>query len=53
MALSIFSIVPDFEVESIARCLLPALQAFYNSREKKAAFEGWKSKRNSKQEETG
>lgn len=35
-------VIPDFEVESIARCLLPALQAFYDSPEGQAAFQQWK-----------
>ncbi len=34
--------VPDFEVETMARCLYPALLAFYDSDEGKAAFEKWK-----------
>jgi len=35
------NVIPDFEVESIARCLLPVLQAFYASPEGQAAFEQW------------
>lgn len=36
-------VIPDFEIESLARCLLPVLQAFYDSPEGQAAFERWKN----------
>lgn len=39
-------VIPDFEIESIARCLLPALQAFYDSPEGQAAFEQWRQEHN-------
>lgn len=35
------TVIPNFEIEAIARSLLPALQAFYASPEGKAAFEAW------------
>lgn len=35
-------VIPDFEIDAIARVLLPALRAFYASTEGKAAFEKWK-----------
>ena len=35
-------VVPDFEIEAMARVLLPALRAFYASPEGQAAFEEWK-----------
>lgn len=38
--------IPDFEIESLARCLLPALQAFYDSPEGQAEFERWKAEHN-------
>ena len=34
--------IPDFEIESLARCLLPKIQAYFESDEGKAAFEAWK-----------
>ncbi len=38
------TIIPDFEIESIARCLLPHIQAYFASPEGQAAFEEWKRK---------
>ena len=35
--------IPDFEIETMARCLLPALRAFYDSPEGRAEFERWKA----------
>lgn len=35
-------VIPDFEVEAMARVLLPALRAYYDSPEGQAAFEEWK-----------
>lgn len=35
-------VIPDFEIEAMARVLLPALRAFYASPEGQAAFEEWK-----------
>lgn len=37
-------VIPDFEIEAMARVLLPALRAFYASPEGQAAFEEWKRK---------
>ena len=34
--------IPDFEIESLARCLLPKMQEFFDSPEGQAAFEDWK-----------
>jgi len=34
--------ISDFDVESLARCLLPKIQAFYDSPEGQAAFADWK-----------
>ena len=39
--------IPDFEVESLARCLLPKIQAYFESVEGKAAFEAWKKQQHS------
>lgn len=38
-------VVPDFVVESLARCLLPKMQAYFASPEGQAAFEEWKRQR--------
>jgi len=38
------TVIPDFEIESIARCLLPHIQAYFASPEGQAAFEEWKRK---------
>ena len=38
-------IPPDSAIESFARCLLPAIQAYYDSEEGQKAFEEWKRKR--------
>ncbi len=37
-------VIPDYEIEAMARVLLPALRAFYASPEGQAAFEEWKRK---------
>ena len=36
------TVIPDFEIEALARCLLPKIQAYFESPEGKAAFEKWK-----------
>ena len=36
------TVVPDFEIEALARCLLPKIQAYFESPEGQAAFEAWK-----------
>ena len=36
------TVIPDYEIEAMARVLLPALRAFYASPEGQAAFEEWK-----------
>lgn len=38
--------IPDFEVESLARCLLPAIRSYFESPEGQAAFEAWKQAQN-------
>ena len=35
--------IPEFEIEALARSLLPALHAFYDSPEGRAEFERWKA----------
>jgi len=34
-------VIPDFEIEALARCLLPKIQAYFNSPEGQKAFEDW------------
>ena len=41
--------IPDYEIEKIARCLLPELQAFYESEEGQKEFAEWKKKRDAEQ----
>lgn len=38
-------IPPDSAIESFARCLLPTIQAYYDSEEGKKAFAEWKKKK--------
>jgi hypothetical protein len=33
--------LPDHEIESLARCFLPALREFYESEDRRRAFEEW------------
>lgn len=35
-------VIPDFVIESLARCLLPQMQAYFASEEGQMAFEEWK-----------
>ena len=35
-------VIPDFEIEAIARVLFPALRAYYANPDGQAAFEAWK-----------
>lgn len=35
-------VIPDFEIESLARCLLPKIQEHFASLEGQAAFDEWK-----------
>ncbi len=37
--------VPDHVVESFARCILPAIQKYFNSEEGQREFAEWKKKR--------
>ena len=34
--------IPDYVIDDIARCLLPKIQAYFESPEGQAAFEAWK-----------
>ena len=40
------TVIPDFEVDTLARCLLPKMQAYFASPEGQAAFEKWKQQQN-------
>jgi len=35
--------IPHHEIESLARCLLPEIQKFFESEEGKREFEEWKA----------
>ena len=38
------AVIPDFVIESMARCLLPQVQAYYASPEGQTAFAAWKQR---------
>lgn len=38
------TVIPDFEIDALARCLLPKLRAYYESSEGQSAFLDWKKK---------
>ena len=40
-------VIPDFEIETLARCLLPSLRDFFESPEGKAEFARWKADKDS------
>lgn len=42
--------IPDFVIETLARNLLPQMQAYFSSPEGQAAFEEWKRNKKSKEE---
>lgn len=35
-------VIPEFEIDTLARCLLPKIQTFFDSPEGQAEFEAWK-----------
>ena len=35
-------VIPDFEIETLARYLLPKIQAYFDSPEEQAEYEVWK-----------
>lgn len=41
--------IPDFEIDSLARALLPAIQKLFETDEGKREFETWKAERQQKQ----
>ena len=40
-------IIPEYVIDSLARCLFPAIQAYFESSEGQAAFERWKKENKS------
>ena len=38
------TVIPEFEIDTLARCLLPKMQAYFASPEGQAAFEEWKQR---------
>lgn len=43
--------IPDYVIQEMARCLLPDLIAFYESKEGMAAFNQWKAEQDAKKKE--
>ena len=43
--------IPQYEIDALARCLLPDLIAFYESENGQKEFEQWKIQLSDKQEE--
>lgn len=41
--------IPDFEIDSLARALLPAIQKLFESEEGKREFEEWQAERQNSQ----
>ena len=41
--------IPDFEIDSLERALLPAIQRFFETEEGKREFEEWKAERQKSQ----
>ena len=42
--------IPQYEVESLARCLLPEMQRYFESEEGKQEFEKWKKEQKEEKE---
>lgn len=42
---------PQHEIEAVARCILPAIQAYFESEEGQRAFAEWKARQNNSQNE--
>jgi len=42
--------IPQHEIEALARCLLPAIQKFFDSEEGQREFEDWKKQQAEKVE---
>ncbi len=39
-------VIPEFVIDTLARCMLPKIQAYYESPEGQAEFEAWKQQQN-------
>lgn len=42
--------IPDFEIDSLARALLPAIQQYFETEEGKKEFAAWQAERQQKQQ---
>lgn len=40
------AVIPDFEIDTLARCLFPKLRGYFDSPEGQAAFEEWQRQQN-------
>jgi len=40
--------IPQYEIDSLARCLLPQIQKYFESEEGKREFEEWKRQQDEK-----
>ena len=40
--------IPQYKIEAIARCLMPDIQAFYESEEGQSEFAEWKAQQETK-----
>ena len=45
--------IPDYELEALARCLLPDMQAYFESDEGKREFAAWQEKQQKQKREKG
>jgi hypothetical protein len=43
--------IPEHEIETLARCLLPEIQKFFESEQGKREFEEWKTKQEAERDE--
>ena len=41
--------IPDFEIDSLARALLPAIQAYFETEEGQKEFSAWQAERQQRQ----
>ncbi len=41
--------IPDFEIDSLARALLPAIQAYFETEEVQKEFAAWQAERQQRQ----
>lgn len=41
--------IPDFEIDSLARALLPAIQAYFETEEGQKEFAAWQAERKQRQ----